>query len=102
MGDLLLTATGELSRNRNVGLRIGAGESLEEILSGRRDVAEGVKNTKSVWGMSQKKGIKVSTATEVYRILYEGKQPKQAMVDLLTRRLKDEIHQEVLEGRIAK
>jgi glycerol-3-phosphate dehydrogenase (NAD(P)+) len=97
MGDLILTATGELSRNRRVGLRLGAGESLEEILAGRRDVAEGVRNARSVWGMGQSRQVGMPVAREVYRVLYEGKSPRQGMVDLLTRRLKDEIHPEVLE-----
>jgi glycerol-3-phosphate dehydrogenase (NAD(P)+) len=98
MGDLILTATGELSRNRQVGLRLGRGESLEEILSGRRDVAEGVKNAKSVWGMARKLGVSMPSCREVYRVLYEGKPLKQGMVDLLTRRLKEEFHPDVLEG----
>jgi glycerol-3-phosphate dehydrogenase (NAD(P)+) len=97
MGDLILTATGELSRNRQVGLRLGAGESLESILSGRRDVAEGVRNASSVWGMAQSRKVGTPVAREVYRVLYEGKSPRQGMVDLLTRRLKDEIHPELLE-----
>jgi glycerol-3-phosphate dehydrogenase (NAD(P)+) len=97
MGDLILTATGELSRNRQVGLRIGRGEDLEMILSGRRDVAEGVKNTKSAWGLAQKYGVSMPTAREVYRVLYEGKHPRQGMVDLLTRRLKDEFQSTVLD-----
>ncbi|MDR3153498.1 MAG: NAD(P)-dependent glycerol-3-phosphate dehydrogenase, partial [Deltaproteobacteria bacterium] len=83
MGDLILTATGELSRNRQVGLRLGSGESLESILSGRRDVAEGVRNTKAVWGMGQKRKVSMPVAREVYRVLYEGKSPRQGMVDLL-------------------
>ncbi|MDR2350543.1 MAG: NAD(P)-dependent glycerol-3-phosphate dehydrogenase [Deltaproteobacteria bacterium] len=102
MGDLILTATGELSRNRRVGLGIGAGESLGEILKGRRDVAEGVKNAKSLMGLSKKTGFETPTATEVYRVLYEGKNPKQAMVELLTRKLKTEINREILEGVVAK
>jgi glycerol-3-phosphate dehydrogenase (NAD(P)+) len=97
MGDLILTATGGLSRNRQVGLRLGAGETLEEILAGRRDVAEGVRNSRSVWGMAQARQVGMPVAREVYRVLYEGKSPRQGMVDLLTRRLKDEIHPEVLE-----
>ncbi|MDR2339379.1 MAG: NAD(P)-dependent glycerol-3-phosphate dehydrogenase [Deltaproteobacteria bacterium] len=91
MGDLILTATGGLSRNRQVGLRLGQGESLGLILAGRRDVAEGVLNTKSVWGMAQHLGVKMPTCREVYRVLYEGKPLRQGMVDLLTRRLKEEI-----------
>ncbi|MDR1545963.1 MAG: NAD(P)-dependent glycerol-3-phosphate dehydrogenase [Deltaproteobacteria bacterium] len=90
-GDLILTATGELSRNRRVGLRLGAGESLEAILAGRREVAEGVKNAKSVWGLARSLEVSAPMAREVYRVLYEGKQPRQGMVDLLTRRLKNEL-----------
>jgi glycerol-3-phosphate dehydrogenase (NAD(P)+) len=97
MGDLILTATGELSRNRRVGLRLGHGESLDDILSGRRDVAEGVRNAKAVWGVAQSRKVGMPVAREVYRVLHEGKSPRQGMVDLLTRRLKDEIHPEVLE-----
>jgi glycerol-3-phosphate dehydrogenase (NAD(P)+) len=100
IGDLILTATGSLSRNRQVGLRLGAGESLESILSGRRDVAEGVKNAKSVWGMAEKLGVSMPTCREVYRVLYEGKPLKQGMVDLLTRRLKEEIQPDVLVGAL--
>jgi glycerol-3-phosphate dehydrogenase (NAD(P)+) len=96
MGDLILTATGELSRNRRVGLRLGAGESLDEILAGRRDVAEGVKNAKSFWGLGQSLGVSMPVCREVYRVLYEGKPLRQGMVDLLTRRLKEEVHPEVL------
>jgi glycerol-3-phosphate dehydrogenase (NAD(P)+) len=90
-GDLFLTCTGELSRNRQVGLRLGAGEDLEAILAGRREVAEGVRNAKSVWGLAQSHGLALPTAREVYRVLYEGKQPRQGLVDLLTRRLKEEL-----------
>jgi glycerol-3-phosphate dehydrogenase (NAD(P)+) len=95
IGDLFLTSTGELSRNRQVGLRIGAGEDLESIVSGRREVAEGVKNAKSVHGLAQVHKIAMPTAREVYRVLYEGKPPKRGMVDLLTRRLKSELPAEI-------
>jgi glycerol-3-phosphate dehydrogenase (NAD(P)+) len=95
-GDLILTATGELSRNRRVGLRLGSGEKLEDILYGTHEVAEGVKNAKSVWGLAQTKEVSAPTAREVFRVLYEGKQPRQGMVDLLTRRLKQELPSEIL------
>jgi len=91
MGDLILTATGDLSRNRRVGLRLGAGENLSDILLGSREVAEGVKNTRTVFGLGQKFKVKLPMATEVYNVLYENKNPRQGMVDLLTRRLKKEI-----------
>jgi glycerol-3-phosphate dehydrogenase (NAD(P)+) len=91
LGDLLLTATGDLSRNRRVGLRLGSGENLTDILAGQREVAEGVKNTKSLWGLVQANGLNLPTIREIYRVLYEGKAPRQGLVDLLTRRLKPEL-----------
>jgi glycerol-3-phosphate dehydrogenase (NAD(P)+) len=91
MGDLILTATGDLSRNRRVGLRLGAGESLEEIMNYGREVAEGVRNARSVHHMALRYKVDMPMAREVYRVLYEGKEPRKGMVDLLTRRLKDEL-----------
>ncbi|MDR1050486.1 MAG: NAD(P)-dependent glycerol-3-phosphate dehydrogenase [Deltaproteobacteria bacterium] len=95
VGDLILTATGDLSRNRRVGVRLGAGESLDSILSGSHQVAEGVRNAKSVWGLARAREVGVPTAREVYRVLHEGKQPRQGLVDLLTRRLKEELPPEL-------
>ena len=91
VGDLILTATGDLSRNRTVGLRLGRGEKLDQIMAGSREVAEGIRNARSVRNMSIRHQVKMPIAREVYRILYEGKEPRQGMVDLLTRRLKDEL-----------
>lgn len=91
MGDLILTATGDLSRNRTVGLRLGRGEKLQEILAGSREVAEGVRNARSVRNMALRYKVDMPMAREVYRVLYENKDPHRAMVDLLTRRLKDEL-----------
>ncbi|MDR1606804.1 MAG: NAD(P)-dependent glycerol-3-phosphate dehydrogenase [Deltaproteobacteria bacterium] len=91
LGDLMLTATGDLSRNRKVGLRLGAGESLADILANQRAVAEGVNNARSIWGLAQAKNLILPTAREIYRVLHEGKDPRQGLVDLLTRRLKDEL-----------
>jgi glycerol-3-phosphate dehydrogenase (NAD(P)+) len=91
LGDLLLTATGDLSRNRRVGLRLGAGETLEAILANQREVAEGVKNARAIWGLAQSLGLNLATIRETFRVLHEGKDPRQALVDLLTRRLKEEL-----------
>jgi glycerol-3-phosphate dehydrogenase (NAD(P)+) len=91
LGDLMLTATGDLSRNRRVGLRLGAGESLDSILANRREVAEGVRNARAIWGLAQSKGLTLPTVRETYRVLHEGKNPRQGLVDLLTRRLKEEL-----------
>ncbi|MDR0882052.1 MAG: NAD(P)-dependent glycerol-3-phosphate dehydrogenase [Candidatus Adiutrix sp.] len=91
MGDLILTATGELSRNRKVGLRLGAGERLADILSGTREVAEGIRNARAIHNMALRHRVDMPMAREVYLVLYEGKEPRQGMVDLLTRPLKDEL-----------
>jgi glycerol-3-phosphate dehydrogenase (NAD(P)+) len=91
MGDLILTATGELSRNHQVGFRLGAGEKLADILAGRRDVVEGIRNARSVHGLAQRYQVEMPMAREVYRVLYEGKEPRQGMADLLSRPLKDEL-----------
>ncbi|WP_437936144.1 NAD(P)H-dependent glycerol-3-phosphate dehydrogenase [Sorangium sp. So ce341] len=87
MGDLVLTCTGELSRNRTVGIEMGRGRKLEEILEGLGHVAEGVKTAKSAYDLADKLGVSAPITVEVYRMLYEGKPPQQAVVDLMTRAL---------------
>lgn len=91
MGDLVLTATGDLSRNRTVGLKLGQGMSIEEILEDMKQVAEGVKTTKSTHGLSIREKIDMPITRKLYQVLYEGKKTKEAMVELLARDLKDEI-----------
>ena len=91
MGDLILTATGELSRNRQVGLRLGRGEKLADILAGRRDVVEGIQNARSVHSLAQRYKVEMPMAREVYRVLYENKEPRQGLTDLLSRPLKAEL-----------
>ncbi|WP_437925850.1 NAD(P)H-dependent glycerol-3-phosphate dehydrogenase [Sorangium sp. So ce291] len=90
MGDLVLTCTGELSRNRTVGLEMGRGRKLDEILAGLGHVAEGVKTAKSAYELANKLGVSAPISVEVYRMLYEGKPPQQAVVDLMTRALTKE------------
>ncbi len=90
MGDLVLTCTGELSRNRKVGLEIGRGKKLEEILSGMKMVAEGVRTSRSVREFAMLKGVDMPITEQVYNILYEGKSPRVAVMELMTRRLKEE------------
>ncbi|WP_437754117.1 NAD(P)H-dependent glycerol-3-phosphate dehydrogenase [Sorangium sp. So ce1389] len=87
MGDLVLTCTGELSRNRTVGFEMGRGRKLDEILAGLGHVAEGVKTAKSAYELANKLGVSAPISVEVYRMLYEGKPPQQAVVDLMTRAL---------------
>ena len=87
MGDLVLTCTGELSRNRTVGFEMGKGRTLSDVLATLGHVAEGVKTAKSAYDLSIRHNVDMPISTEVYRVLYEGKSPRQAVVDLMTRAL---------------
>jgi glycerol-3-phosphate dehydrogenase (NAD(P)+) len=90
MGDLVLTCTGDLSRNRTVGMALGQGRKLPEILAGLGHVAEGVKTAKSAYDLSVREKVEMPITCEVYRVLYEGKDPRQAVVDIMTRELRSE------------
>ncbi len=90
VGDLTLTCTGDLSRNRQVGLEIGRGRKLDEILGGMNQVAEGVRTAKSAYELSQRLGVDMPITQESYLVLYEGKDHRQAMSDLMHRQLRSE------------
>jgi len=90
MGDLVLTCTGDLSRNRNVGLQIGQGKSLQDILGSMQMVAEGVRTTQSAKELSERDGVDMPITQEVYAMLYEDKPPLKAVVDLMARPLRAE------------
>ncbi|VAX21104.1 Glycerol-3-phosphate dehydrogenase [NAD(P)+] [hydrothermal vent metagenome] len=90
IGDLVLTCSGDLSRNRAVGFRIGKGEGLKEILDSMTAVAEGVATSVSVYNLAKREGVDMPISNEVYKTLYEGKNPKQAVFDLMSRELKPE------------
>jgi glycerol-3-phosphate dehydrogenase (NAD(P)+) len=90
VGDLILTCTGDLSRNHTVGKKIGEGMKLKDILSEMRTVAEGVKTAKSVYNLSRKLGIEMPISHEVYHILYDDVPPKDAWVRIMSRDLKQE------------
>lgn len=90
MGDLVLTCCGELSRNRTVGLELGRGKKLPEILASLGHVAEGVKTAKSAYDLGQKLGIELPIINETYRVLYEDKPVLDAMQDLMGRELTPE------------
>lgn len=91
MGDLVLTCTGDLSRNRTVGLEIGRGRKLAEILKGMKMVAEGVKTTLSAYQLAQKLGVEVPIIEQMYLILNEDKDPRTAVRELMQRELKAEL-----------
>lgn len=90
LGDLVLTCTGDLSRNRQVGLRIGRGESLEDILAGMQAVAEGVKTTEAVCELGRSLGVELPISEQVWAMLHAGKDPRASVVELMTRSLKEE------------
>jgi len=91
MGDLVLTCTGDLSRNRTVGFKIGKGMSLAEITESMNMVAEGIKTARSAYDLANKKGVDMPITTQVYQILYNGKDPKEAVKALMGRELKCEL-----------
>ncbi len=93
LGDLVLTCTGDLSRNHTVGKKIGQGATLDEVLKDMRMVAEGVKTARSVYNLSRRKAVEMPICHAVYHILYEGLCPKEAVYQLMTRDLKNELDQ---------
>jgi glycerol-3-phosphate dehydrogenase (NAD(P)+) len=90
VGDLILTCTGGLSRNRQVGLQIGAGKSIGEITHGSRMVAEGIRNARSVYFLAQKLDVEMPIVEQMYRIIHEGKKPSEGVRELMQRSLKAE------------
>ncbi len=90
LGDLVLTCTGELSRNRTVGLKLGQGKKLSAILSEMNMVAEGVKTTRSAWNLARRVGVEMPILDQVYQVLYQDKPCRDAVRDLLARSLKEE------------
>lgn len=91
MGDLVLTCTGELSRNRTVGLKLGQGHMLMDILQDMRAVAEGVKTTEAVHALGKKLHVELPITDQVYQVLYQGKDAREAVKELMGRGLKGEM-----------
>ena len=91
VGDLVLTCTGDLSRNRTVGYQLGQGKKLANILAEMRMVAEGVKTARSVHYLAQQKEIDMPISEQIYRILYEDLPPENALAALMRRELKHEV-----------
>ena len=90
LGDLILTCTGDLSRNRQVGLRVGKGEKIIDILASMKMVAEGVKTTEAVHKLARKLEVDMPITEEVYALLYQDKEPSLAATGLMGRSLKGE------------
>jgi glycerol-3-phosphate dehydrogenase (NAD(P)+) len=90
LGDLVLTCTGDLSRNRTVGIELGKGRKLAEILAGMSSVAEGVRTTRAARDLSKKLACEMPITEAIYGVLYEDLSPKDAVAGLMRRDLKSE------------
>jgi glycerol-3-phosphate dehydrogenase (NAD(P)+) len=90
LGDLVLTCSGELSRNRTVGFELGRGKQLPEVLAGLGHVAEGVITAESAYHLAERLSVDLPITSEVYSVLYQGKPVAQAVRDLLSRPLRKE------------
>jgi glycerol-3-phosphate dehydrogenase (NAD(P)+) len=90
LGDLVLTCTGSLSRNRSVGLKLGEGRTLQQALDEMTMVAEGVKTTKSCYNLARYEGVEMPILEQTYQVLYEDKDCRRAVQELFQRSLKEE------------
>jgi glycerol-3-phosphate dehydrogenase (NAD(P)+) len=91
VGDLILTCTGDLSRNHTIGKRIGEGKKLKDLLADMHMVAEGVETARSVYNLSRERGVEMPISHAVYHVLYDDMDPKIALHQLMTRDLKQEL-----------
>ncbi|MDA8173075.1 MAG: NAD(P)-dependent glycerol-3-phosphate dehydrogenase [Nitrospiraceae bacterium] len=92
IGDLVLTCTANLSRNYSFGLKLASGMSATEIAGSSRSVAEGVETSRSAYGLAGKHGVELPITEQVYRVIFEGKSPREAVTLLMTRTLKGEFN----------
>ena len=90
IGDLVLTCTGALSRNRALGEALGRGETLEQALAGRQTVAEGVQTARTAHALAQRVGVEMPIVAAVHRVLFENQDPRQVLTELMTRELRTE------------
>ena len=90
MGDLVLTCTGSLSRNRTVGVEIGQGRPIEDVLHARETVAEGVITTQSAHALALSRGVEMPIVSAMHRILFEAMPPRDAIAELMARALRAE------------
>lgn len=93
MGDLVLTCTGALSRNRTVGVQLGAGKKLAEILAATHTVAEGVNTARAALALAEKHQVEMPIVREVCAALFDGKEPRRAVADLMERAARPELDQ---------
>jgi len=90
VGDLVLTCTGQLSRNHYVGYEIGQGKRMAEVVSNMKMVAEGITTTLSGYQLAQRENVEMPIHEQAYLVLYKNKDPQTALQDLMARKLKDE------------
>jgi glycerol-3-phosphate dehydrogenase (NAD(P)+) len=90
LGDLVLTCTGDLSRNRSLGLELGKGRPLSAVLGEMRMVAEGLRTTKALWELAKQQKVVMPITEKVHEILYEGKAPREAVAELMSRHPRSE------------
>ena len=91
LGDLVLTCTGSLSRNRYVGEQLGKGIPLDEISAGMNEVAEGIKTTLAVKHLADRAGLEMPITNEVKAVLYDGRSVRDAVTELMSRPLREEV-----------
>jgi glycerol-3-phosphate dehydrogenase (NAD(P)+) len=90
LGDLVLTCTGDLSRNRTLGVELARGRELDEIVNSMKMVAEGVKTTNAAADLAKRCSVEMPIADQMYQMLHFGKRPRQAIQNLMERSLKGE------------
>ncbi|MBI4372624.1 MAG: NAD(P)-dependent glycerol-3-phosphate dehydrogenase [Candidatus Omnitrophica bacterium] len=93
LGDLVTTCISEYGRNLRVGRELGQGKKLKEILADMQQVAEGVETTRSAYQLARKHGVTAAIISEIYKMLFEDKDPKQALEDLMNREAHEELKQ---------
>ncbi|HEX7051012.1 MAG TPA: NAD(P)H-dependent glycerol-3-phosphate dehydrogenase [Longimicrobiales bacterium] len=91
MGDLILTCTGELSRNRRVGVALGQGRSLDDVLAEMTMVAEGIETTRATHALAERMDIEMPIVAEVHAVLFDGRDPREAVDNLMLREPKAEL-----------
>ena len=90
LGDLVLTCTGALSRNRRAGIELAAGKTLAEITGETPMVAEGIRNSAAIARLAARHGVEMPITAQMVAVIYEGKDPRRAVEELMTRGLKAE------------
>lgn len=90
IGDLMVTCTSKHSRNRNLGVELGQGKKLQDILSGMRMVVEGVRTTRTAWELGKQYGVEMPITNQAFHVLFEDKDPRTAVEDLMQRGRKHE------------